>query len=95
MRRLVQARRILRLLYRSGRLAKLTPPELRLLLLMLSAMSRVRGRRWRPTALRQALGLSTAALNQAAMGLERRGWLRIVRTTRTWVIELKGIKPKR
>lgn len=96
MQRSGQAKRLLRRLYRSGRLAELERHELRLYLLMLSRMSDPgRPRRWRPTALRQALGLSVAALNRAAAGLERRGWLRIVRTPRTWVIELKAIGEKR
>lgn len=95
MRRSVQAKRVLRLLYRSGRLAKLEVQELRLLLLMLSRMSDPsRPRRWRPATLRQALGLSAAALNRAAMGLERRGRLRIVRTPRTWAVELKAMREK-
>lgn len=95
MQRSVQAKRLLRRLYRSGRLAKLERHELRLYLLMLSTMpDQARPRRWRPTALRQALGLSAAALNRAAAGLERRGWLRIVRGPRTWVIDLKTIGEK-
>lgn len=96
MRQSVQAKRVLRLVYRSGRLATLERHELRLYLLMLSSMSDLgHRRRWRPTALRQALGLSAAALTRAAAGLERRGWLRIVRTPRTWVVELKAIGEKR
>ncbi len=93
--RSVQAKRVLRFLYRSGRLANLTRQELRLFLLMLCGMSDPsHPRRWRPTALRHALGLSAAALHRAAAGLERRGWLRIVRTGRTWVIELKAMRGK-
>lgn len=96
MRQSVQARQVLRLLYRSGRLAELERHELRLFLLMLARMlDPGHPRRWRPTALRQALGLSAVALNRAAAGLERRGWLRIVRTPRTWVIELKALGERR
>ena len=96
MRQSALAKKVLRLLYRSGRLATLERHELRFYLLLLSGMSDPgHRRRWRPMALRQALGLSTTALNRAAAGLERRGWLRIVRTSRTWVIELKAIGEKR
>ena len=96
MRRSAQAKRVLRLLYRSGRLAKLERHELRLYLLMLSSMADpTHPRRWRLTALRQSLGLSAASLNRAAARLERRGWLRIGRAPRTWMIELKGIGQKR
>lgn len=94
--RSVEAKQVLRLLYRSGRLARLERAELRLFLFMLSRTSKPsRPRRWRPRALRQALGLSAVALNRAAAGLERQGWLRIVRTPRTWMIELKAIKERR
>jgi len=93
--RSVRAKRVLELLYRSGRLARLDRQELRLFLFILSEISDpTHPRRWRPTALRQALGLSAAALNRAAAALERRGWLRIVRTPRTWVIELKAMREK-
>ena len=95
MRQSVQAKRVLRLLYRSGRLAMLKRHELRLYLLVLSRMSDLGPKRWRPTALRQALGFSAVALNRAAAGLERRGWLRIVRTPRTWVVELRAMGEKR
>jgi len=87
----VEAKQVLRLLYRSRRLAGLEPQELRLFLFILSGMlTPGRPRRWRPSALHHALGLSAAALNRAAAGLERRGWLRITRTPRTWMVELKS-----
>lgn len=96
MRQSARAKKVLRLLYRSGRLATLKRHELRLYLLMLSGMADPgHRRRWRPTALQQALGLSATALNRAAAGLERRGWLRIVRTARTWLIELKALGERR
>ena len=96
MRQSAHAKRVLRLLYRSGRLATLERHELRLYLVMLSSMSDPgHPRRWRLTALQQALGLSVTALNRAAAGLERRGWVRIVRTSRTWAIELKVIGERR
>lgn len=95
MQRSVRAKRLLKLLYRSGRLAKLERQELRLFLFVLSAMpDPAHRRRWRPTALQRALGLSAAALNRAATGLERQGWLRIVRMPRTWLVELKAVREK-
>lgn len=88
--RFVEAKQVLRLLYRSRRLAGLERQELRLFLFILSGMQTPgRPRRWRPSALHRTLGLSAAALNRAAVGLERRGWLHITRTPRTWVVELK------
>jgi len=92
----VEAKQVLRLLYRARRLAGLERQELRLLLFILSGMPAPgRPRRWRPSALHRALGLSAAALNRAAAGLERRGWLRITRTPRTWVVEVKTPGGKR
>lgn len=96
MQRSVQAKRVLRRLYRSGRLARLERTELRLFLLILAEMSKPsRRRRWHPNTLRQALGLSETALNRAAVGLEKRGWLRIVRAPRSWGIELQPIRARR
>ncbi len=96
MRRSVEAKQVLRLLYRSRRLAKLERQELRLFLFILSGMlNPSRPRRCPPSALRQALGLSAAGLDRAAAGLERRGWLKITRTPRTWVVKLNPIGGKR
>ena len=94
--RSVGAKRVLGCLYRSGWLAQLERAELRLLLFILSGMSDPGSpRRCRPTAIRQALGLSTVALNRAAAELERRGWLRITRTPRTWMIQLTATRGRR
>ncbi len=96
MRRSVEAKQVLRRLYRSRRLAELEREELRLFLFILSGMSNPsRPRRWRPSALRQALGLSAAGLNRAAAGLERADWLHITRTPRTWVFKLKTMRGQR
>ena len=96
MRRSVEAKQVLRFLYRSRRLAELERQELRLFLFILSGMLNPnRPRRWRPTALRRALSLSAAALDRAASGLERRGWVQITRTSRTWVFTLKKLGGKR
>ncbi|MBI4588265.1 MAG: hypothetical protein HY725_05465 [Candidatus Rokubacteria bacterium] len=63
--------------------------ELRLLLFILSRMHRAgRLRRWHPEGLCRALGLSGVSLRRACAALERRGWLRIVRSRRTWLIQL-------
>ena len=92
----VQAKRLLRRVYRSGRLAKLGPQELRLFLFVLSrTAAAARRRRWRLKALRHALRLSARALNRAAEALERQGWLRIVRNPRTWLIEVRATRGKR
>lgn len=94
--RSAQAKRLLRLLYRSGRLARLGPQELRFFLFVLVRTGRsARRGRWRLATLRHALRLSAPALNRAAATLERRGWLRIVRTRRTWLIEVKPTRGKR
>ncbi len=96
MQRSVRAKQVLRLLCRSGRLAELKRQELRLFLFIFAGMLNPnRPRRWRLTVLRRALGLSAAALNRAARGLERRGWIQIARTPRAWVVKLNPIGGKR
>lgn len=96
MRGSVEAKQVLRFLHRSGRLAELERQELRLFLFILAGMLNPRRpRRWRPAALCKALDLSGPALNRAAAGLKRRGWVQITRTPQTWVFKLKAMGGKR
>lgn len=93
MRQFVQADRLLRLLYRSGRLSELTRDELRMyLFLLVSTPDLSRPRRLRRPTLRRALRLSTHGLERTAQGLEHRGLVRITKRTHLWTFELSPVR---
>ena len=89
MKRSIQADRLLRLLYRSGRLSELTRDELRMyLFLLVSTPDSTRPRRLRRPTLRRALRLSTGGVERTARRLQHRGLVRITRRAHLWTIEL-------
>jgi hypothetical protein len=82
-----QADRLLRVLYRSGRLGRLTRNELRMYLFLLFPMGGPPGpRSVRRSELCRALGLPAEEVDRAAFGLERHRMVRITRKARTWSI---------
>lgn len=80
---------MLRRLWRSGRLAEPARQELRLFLLLLAGAPHPWARRrWSPATLRRGLKASAAGLDRAIQGLERRGWIRVTRASKMWLIEV-------
>lgn len=93
MRRSCKADRLLRILYRSGRLGQLTRNELRMYLLLLFPIANPTGSSpARRSELRRALRLTADEVDRAAFGLERRKMVRITRKPRTWVVRLRRWK---
>lgn len=89
MRRSDQADRLLRALYRSGRLGRLTRNELRLYLFLLFPMGGPPGpRAVGRSELCRALGLPAEEVDRAAFEIERHRMVRITRKARTWTVRL-------
>lgn len=87
----VEARRLLRRLHRSGRLAEPGREELRVFLsLLVAGRGGRRAPRYHPRALGRALGLSRRQVDGALAALERRGWVRVNRRTRPWTVRFES-----